>query len=148
VKISFHKLGRIRGIPLSLPKITSLAKAILKKEKNKVSGDLTFVFCDKLNIRRMNRLCFNKSTDTDVIAIPFHETPLTRRKTPDGADKIFADVYICLPKARENAAAYDESYKREVTRLIVHGLLHLSGYEDGSPAEKHRMWKRQEAYLK
>jgi rRNA maturation RNase YbeY len=52
-----------------------------------------------------------------------------------------------VPTARKNAKIYDDSFKREVVRLIVHGVLHLLGYRDHGSTARARMWAKQEALV-
>lgn len=66
-----------------------------------------------------------------MIAFPYDDGP-------------FGDIFISLPMARYNAERFGSTYKTEVVRLIVHGLLHLLGYSDHKKKEKEKMWQVQE----
>ena len=70
---------------------------------------------------------FNEDYFTDVIAFRLNQysEPI-----------IEGEVYISLPRAKENAKIFEEPYKKEVTRLIVHGCLHLIGVKDKTISEK------------
>ena len=74
---------------------------------------------------------------TDVIAFPMN----------DNENGIEGDIYISLPTAKENAEKYEEPYKKEVTRLVIHGVLHLLGYDDKTKKEKKVMSNLEEYYL-
>ena len=61
---------------------------------------------------------------------------------------IEGEVYISLPRAKENAQKYDEPFSREVSRLIIHGCLHLIGLKDQTDTEKENMTNNEDAILK
>ncbi len=64
-------------------------------------------------------------------------------------DKLIeGEIYICLPVAKENAEFYNETYEKEIARLIIHGGLHLIGYDDITKNERDEMRKLEDKYLK
>ena len=76
---------------------------------------------------------------TDVIAFRLNEY---------GTPFVEGEVYISLPRAKENAKIFDEPYSKEVSRLIIHGCLHLIGLKDKTPKEKKNMTINENAILK
>ncbi len=58
------------------------------------------------------------------------------------------EVYISLQRAKENAQSLDEPFSREVSRLIIHGCLHLIGLKDKTDIEKENMTNNEDAILK
>lgn len=119
--------------PAVLPspaRVAKIVRAVLKKEKEKAAGEINIVFVDSKKIRQLNKEFLDTKGDTDVIAFPYER--------PSG------DVYIAVPVAISNARRYDEPIARELTRLVVHGTLHLLGYKDEPKKEKERMWAVQE----
>ena len=62
--------------------------------------------------------------------------------------KIEGDIYISMPTAKENADKYNEPYEREVARLVIHGVLHLIGFNDDTKKEKNIMSRIEERLLK
>ena len=65
----------------------------------------------------------------------------------DKESKIEGEIYISLPRAKENAILYDEPYRKEVGRLIIHGCLHLVGYQDETINQKKAMKKLENKFL-
>jgi len=67
----------------------------------------------------------------------------------DGSDEppYLGDVIVSLPRAREQAAEHGHSTMQELRLLVVHGVLHLLGYDHATPAEEAAMWARQDAIL-
>ncbi|MEA3493385.1 MAG: rRNA maturation RNase YbeY [Candidatus Margulisiibacteriota bacterium] len=103
----------------------SLVKKILKRER--VKGRINIVLIDDKEIRKLNKQFRKKDKATDVLAFPM------------GEDGILGDIAISAGTTKRNAKSYGVSYKSELKRLVVHGVLHLLGYGHGkrmSDAEK------------
>lgn len=109
---------------------------MLKKERPSARGEINVVFVDNHVIRQLNKKFLDESGTTDVIAFPYDNW--TDPSIPIG------DIYISFREAQFNARRFDDTVKRELVRLVVHGLLHLLGYDDHKPADRKRMWARQE----
>jgi rRNA maturation RNase YbeY len=122
------------SVPLPLAKLSRLARRVLRGERMK-GGDLSIAFVDRATMRRVNRQFLRHDFDTDVLAFPL-----------DGP--LVGELVISTDFARKEAKARRLPVLEEVSRYVVHGLLHLAGYDDHTPAARSRMWKRQEAYLK
>ena len=89
-------------------------------------------------IREMNRRYLSRDGTTDVIAFDLGE---------DGT--VLGDVYLCPEVARQNASERGVEPSREVLRLVIHGVLHVLGWEhpEGHGREESEMYRRQEAIL-
>jgi len=103
------------------------------------SCNISIVFGNKKLLQELKSRFFNINRTTDVIAFRLNEY---QEKNIEG------EIYICLPVAKENAAYFKESYEKEVARLIIHGGLHLIGYEDGTDDERKNMRELEDKYLK
>ena len=103
------------------------------------SGDISIVFGDKKLLQDLKNKFFNINHTTDVIAFRLNEY---QEKNIEG------EIYICLLVAKENAEYFDEPYEKEIARLIIHGGLHLIGYNDGTENERKEMQKLEDIYLK
>ena len=104
-----------------------------------ISCDISIVFGDKKLLQDLKNKFFNINHTTDVIAFRLNEY---QEKNIEG------EIYICLPVAKENAEYFDEPYKKEIARLIIHGGLHLIGYEDNTENKRNKMRKLEDKYLK
>ncbi len=96
-------------------------------------GAITVVFVDDRESRRLNRRFLSHDRPTDVIAFPLGEGP-----NPEG------EIYVNLDKARRQARTYHVSAANETARLIIHGTLHLLGYDDRTRAKARRMKARED----
>lgn len=105
-------------------------------------------------ITRLNRQYLQHDGPTDVIAFEYPPavlTELTGMPVPAGAQKsqpIFGDVFVCLDVACKQAARYRTTWQKELTRYVVHGLLHLAGHTDSTPNAQRRMKHREDRLLR
>ncbi len=100
---------------------------VIRKEK-KIPGDLNFIFTGDDEILKINREFLEHNYFTDVIAFGYG---LGRRIT--------GEIYISIDTVRSNSNNYKISLKEEVKRVIIHGTLHLCGYNDSTKLEKEEM---------
>ena len=94
-------------------------------------------------IRKLNREYLQRDCVTDVIAFDL---------SAGGSGGIYSplvgDVYICVPRALEQAARLNLGGEEEIVRLAAHGVLHLLGYDHEKPADASEMTELQEEYVK
>lgn len=100
-------------------------------------GDLNYIFCDDEKILSVNREFLQHDYYTDVIT--FDYTTRTR---------VNGDIYISLDTVESNAAQVGTTFLHELHRIIIHGLLHLTGQADKTPETKAQMTAKEEDALK
>lgn len=103
------------------------------------SGDISIIFGNKKLLQDLKNKFFNIDQTTDVIAFRLNKY---EEKNIEG------EIYICLPVAKDNAEHFDEPYEKEIARLIIHGELHLIGYDDKSNVEQQKMRELEDKYLR
>ena len=105
---------------------------------NTIKAEILFVFALDELLADLKNQYFQKNHFTDVIAFRLNEY-----------NEAFIDgeVYISLPRAKENAKIFNQPYEKEVTRLIIHGCLHLIGFKDDTKSEKKTMTKLEDDIL-
>ena len=126
---------------LSRARVVTIARAALRYQRVQ-EALVSITFVDRETIARLNAKHLGHRGPTDVISFAFV------RARP--GDAVIGDIYICPSIASENAKARDESVRDETARLVVHGILHVLGYDH---PEDHRretsdMWRRQERLLR
>lgn len=92
-------------------------------------------------MRRLNRQYRGLDKTTDVLSFPLSETGLTK---PGDA---LGDIVISIPRAAAQAEAYGVSFNNELLRLLLHGLLHLVGYDHEKNAYQKQRMQRKEKEL-
>ena len=120
-------------VRLPAARVRKLALRVMARERLR-AGELSIAFIDRMAMRRLNRRFLRHDFDTDVLAFPL-ESPLV------------GELIISTGYAKREAKRRGIPVLEEVARYVVHGILHLAGYDDHKPADKAKMWERQESYL-
>ncbi len=106
-------------------------------EENKITGEICIIFCDDSYLRRINRKYLKRNTFTDIITFPMI----------DQESIIGGDIYISLPRIIDNAKRFNQKRIDELHRVVIHGVLHLIGYNDSSEEQKGEMRAKENYYL-
>ena len=128
-------------LTLDPPVSSSVEKIVVEtfNFKNILTYEVSLVFVSDDYLSDLKKKYFKKDHFTDVIAFRLneYEEPFVE-----------GEVYISLQRAKENAQSLDEPFSREVSRLIIHGCLHLIGLKDKTDIEKENMTNNEDAILK
>lgn len=139
IHIGIEIKGVKRLLPCTPLALHSTLKKILKKEHIR-SAHLTIVLASNAFVKRLNKKFLLKDSHTDCLA--FDLKPKTWAK-----DCLFGDIVVSVDMAYAVSRACGFSFKEELLRYIVHGILHLTGFNDISQFKRKQMWKRQEELL-
>lgn len=118
-----------------------------------VSGEVVVTIVSNERIHELNRDYRDVDRPTDVLSFAMNEPGEGEMEIfLDESDledfpNMLGDIIISLPKAKEQAEDYGHSLERELGFLVVHGFLHLLGYDHGSEEEEKEMFSRQDAVL-
>lgn len=155
MKIEISDYALTRNFKKLIIKLIKTANKYSKFCQNKVQVDISFVDANK--IRQLNRDCRGMDKATDVLSFPsLNLTPMQKINLKDYKDDIdpetkllmLGDIIICEEVARKNAEEYNHSFEREVCYLVVHGFLHLLGFDHMQEEDKKIMRALEEAILK
>jgi probable rRNA maturation factor len=134
---SVNFFSQLTSFKISHPRKTSAwIQSAVKKEKGKLK-QLNFIFCSDEELRKINIQYLNHKTYTDIITFD----------TSDNQGALEGDIFISIDRVKENAENLKLPFTDELHRVIIHGVLHLLGYSDKSPARKTEMRKKEDAYL-
>ena len=114
---------------LALPK--KAGRSVLSAQKVR-SSEINIVLVSDSEIKKLNTKFRKVRRITDVISFKFSPRPLT------------GDIYIALGRSRKQAREAGHCWEKEISYLVIHGILHLLGYTDYTPKEKRRMFKEQD----
>ncbi len=144
-----HKVNLITEVPLegdldaeALTRLRVAALAVLRYEGVEEPVELTIVLTDDDSVRELNRRFRGVDRPTDVLSFgndsrgPFS---LGDAENP----RYLGDIVLSLPTAKQQAEAAEAALLDELQLLIVHGTLHLLGYDHAEPQEKAEMWAHQ-----
>jgi len=99
-------------------------------------GDINYIFCHDAYLLEINIKYLKHNTLTDIISFDSTMGKL-----------ISGDIFISVERVKENAALYDVSFKDELHRVMIHGVLHYCGYNDKSKEDKTQMRAKEDYYL-
>ncbi len=142
-------------VPIALGRVRRLAHGVLRAEGVR-DALVSIAFVTPHAIARLNRRHLGHRGSTDVIAFAFaprHMRAPARhgsgRRAGHG-DGLVGDVYVAPAVARRNAARWGVGIREELARLVIHGLLHVIGYDHAAGAARtaSQMWSRQESLVR
>lgn len=127
---------------LARSRIRDIATAVLRAERVR-DALVSVALVSPREIARINRRHLRHSGPTDVISFALSQSASTAR------GPVIGDIYIAPAVARANAARFRTGVRQELARLVVHGTLHVLGYDhpDGNDRTASAMWRRQERLL-
>ncbi|MBT8233475.1 MAG: rRNA maturation RNase YbeY [Saprospiraceae bacterium] len=99
----------------------------IASDENKSIQLLEYIFCSDSYLLDINKTHLNHDFYTDIITFPLNNDPLE------------ATIFISIDRVVENAKTFKDSFENELHRVMVHGLLHLIGYNDKTEQEKEEM---------
>jgi probable rRNA maturation factor len=108
----------------------------LENKGNKVISSLQYIFSSDKLLLTMNKRYLKHNTLTDILTFDYGDNNV-----------IEGEIYISIPRVKENASKFKQPFNIELRRVLVHGLLHLFGYKDKSPRQMAQMRRKEEACL-
>ncbi|MCQ2164321.1 MAG: rRNA maturation RNase YbeY [Bacteroidales bacterium] len=110
-------------------------KMVIESEIKK-TGDISIIFCSDNYILDVNMKYLQHDYFTDIITFDYCE-----------GNRISGDLFISIDSVRENAIHYGVDFETELDRVMVHGVLHLIGYDDHSPEDIAVMREKENYYI-
>ena len=108
----------------------------LAESENRTLGDISYILCSDNYLLDINRQYLNHDYFTDVITFDYSEENV-----------ISGDIFISVDTVADNAKEYNVTFEKELERVMVHGVLHLVGYNDKSDSEVKQMRAKENQYL-
>ena len=105
-------------------------------EENKELGEVNYIFCDDKYLLEKNIKYLDHDTLTDIITFNYCE-----------GDIISSDIMISIERVMENSSIFENSFSEELNRVMIHGILHLIGYNDKTDGEKEIIRKKEDYYV-
>jgi probable rRNA maturation factor len=138
-----------------------LARQVLEDEGLRGEVEMSLMFVDSDSIAELNQRFLGRSGPTDVLAFPIDEEPPDSGRSPDSGGprpgwiasepeelpQLLGDVVICPEVAAANAPNHAGNVEDEMALLVVHGILHLCGYDHEDDTEAEAMEAREKELL-
>ena len=125
----------IKTEKIPLKNTANWLKKVVASEHKKI-GEIVFVFCNDNYLLRKNIEFLKRDTLTDVITFDYCD-----------AEQISGDILISVERVQENSKIFKTEFSTELNRVMVHGLLHLLGYDDKTQPDTKIMRAKEEFYL-
>jgi rRNA maturation RNase YbeY len=109
---------------------------IIKRE-GKTLKHLNYIFCSDAHLLLINQHYLDHDYYTDIITFD----------SSDATDVIEGDIFISIDRVQDNAISISHSFLDELNRVLIHGVLHLIGYDDTLPDLKFQMRQKEDSYL-
>ena len=130
-------------------KITNWIKKVIE-DNNKKAGDISIIFCSDEEILKLNKQYLNHNYYTDIItfATEVLASPISPVSPASPSSPLLSsDLFISLETVKTNAEKFNTEYYEELHRVIIHGILHLCGYDDKARKQKKLMREMEDKYL-
>ena len=139
-RIVTHVSSTVRRPGISAAKTRQLVETTLRAERIN-NAEISIAFVGRQGIARINRKYLGHEGPTDVISFGMGSTA--------PGVPLVADIYVCPDVARQNAKRTGVPEREEIARLVIHGTLHVAGYDhpEGERRMQSVMWKKQERIL-
>ncbi len=126
------EINNLTAVAVDEDFLKEVAKNVLKGEKKKETG-VSIVLVGQEKIKKLNKKYRGKNKTTDVLSFG------------NGLN----EIVICLREVKKNAKRYKSTFKKELGRVLIHGILHLFGYDhEKSESESKKMQEKEEYYGK
>ena len=124
-------------VKLKEKSILKLVSVVMKSEYIK-TAEILLIFTTDNVLMELKKEYFNQEHYTDVIAFRLNDYD---------EDKVEGEIYISVPQVSKNAKQYNQAFNKELSRIIIHGSLHLLNYKDKTPQEKIKMTEKEDYFL-
>jgi rRNA maturation RNase YbeY len=135
-ELSLHNRQRARAVDLAL--LRRILNTLLIELFSADNFELGIHLVATVEMTRLNESFLHHSGSTDVITFNY----------ADHASRIHGEIVICLEEALIQSRKYHTSWQSELTRYLIHGLLHLQGFDDSQPAVRRKMKRKENRLLR
>jgi probable rRNA maturation factor len=125
------------SVPIDRGRMREAARAVLEGEGVR-DYEISLAFVDNATIHQLNKRYLQHDEPTDVLSFPLSDP---------GSKKLHGELVLGAEVARDEAARRGHDVQAELALYVIHGLLHLCGYEDHEDADRTEMRARERTYL-
>lgn len=130
--------------PSSCTIVTRTAQQVIQHLAPDARFSVNFLLCDDARIQQINRDFRHKDTPTDVLSFAYFDADAI----PTLAEEVeIGDIAISLPRVRENSVTHGVSYQQELEFMVIHGILHVFGYDHETSLEDEQRMRELETQL-
>lgn len=135
--------------PLELDDLRDLAAAVIRAENLPESTAVSLMFVGEERMTRLNEAHMGRRGPTDVLSFPIESLApgMVPSLAPEGPPLMLGDVVVCPQVVRRQAADAQVPFRDEMALMVVHGMLHLLGYEHDADDEAEVMEQKERDLL-
>jgi probable rRNA maturation factor len=137
--------NRQRAISVNTRLLRDITKALLDEFLKPADFDLAIYIVRAPEMARLNETFLQHHGSTDVITFDYSNAT---RKTRNTKPFLHGEIFVCIDDAIKHARQFRTSCPSELTRYLIHGLLHLQGFDDTHPSARQKMKRRENQLLK
>ena len=130
------KVEGLEYVDIDFDLLKVVMKSVLQGEKKEYDS-VSVLFVSDSEIRKMNKDYLGHDYSTDVISFPLNDEP----------EKLEGEIYVSYETTKINSLNYSVSHSSELLRVVIHGILHLVGYDDSTDSQKEEIKMKEEYYL-
>jgi probable rRNA maturation factor len=133
------QINNLISVKINEAKFKAIVKSILRKERRDPKSEISIAIVNAQKIRSLNKKYRKKNKATDVLSFVYSQTK----------NNLSGEIIICPQIVKKNAKYLGGNFQKELERTLIHGILHILGYDhEKSGGEEKIMRKKEEAYLK
>jgi rRNA maturation RNase YbeY len=117
--------------------LTNWIEKVIQLESKKNQTQINFIFCSDNYLHVLNTKYLQHESLTDIITFDYAED----------SNHLEADIYISIDRVRENGPKFNTSFSRELRRVMIHGVLHLLGFQDKTEDQQQKMREKENECL-
>lgn len=129
-----------KDIPFNLPhkkNTRDWIQKVIQMESEKRYVKISFIFCSDEFLNQLNKNYLNHDTFTDILTFDYTEE----------MNQLVSEIYISIERIRENSHKFRTSFSGELHRVMIHGILHLLGFEDKTEDQRQNMREKENECL-
>lgn len=138
------EINNLTTNPIDGEFLKKVAEKVLDGESaswRKKEVELSIALIGQGRMRKLNKRYRGKNRVTDVLAFPESKVLLEKFKVgPLQKTQSLGEIVICLPEVKKNAKKYNTNFKKELINCLIHGILHLLGYNHEKMEEKQKYY--------
>lgn len=139
------EINNLTTVSIDEELLKRVAQKVLEGEK--AEGDLSIALVGQGRIRKLNKKYRGKNRVTDVLAFPESKMVLEKFQVNISPKvKTLGEIVICLREVKKNAKRFGTIFEEELAKVLIHGILHLLGYDHEKEAERAKEMREKEEY--
>jgi rRNA maturation RNase YbeY len=145
--------NRQRARRLDLPLARRITTTLLRGLMGLDDSDLGLLLVGAAEMARLNQRFLHQAGSTDVLCFDYRQRPgLPGRPGPgcpaEASATLQAEIVVCVDEAAAQARRFRTTWQSELVRYIVHGILHLRGFDDRRPGQRRKMKRAEDRFLR